>query len=208
MEGQQIASVIAYTGPAHCGKADVINHIYRSIPVEQRRDPPVPRPPRTGGEGFILSVDIVPPWLEPIAGRPLTFRLGTVPGRVFEEAARRELLAAADAFVVVIDARPQRIEATIESAENLVFGLEQAGRSIDDQLLAVQLQVEGGTLDGLSRAGIEGIIDRLPLPRQGVRLYPADPRTGQGCDLAFKDIATRKHAQLTALVERGILEPA
>jgi len=97
---------IAYLGPAYSGRAT--NFVTLEAMLRGQLGW---MPPGTDPEAKILALDA------PSEHGPV--RLLTVPGLVFRDAARQEILAAADAVVFVADSRVERQDATLEAWENL-----------------------------------------------------------------------------------------
>ncbi len=204
----KIAGFIAYWGPAFSGKAMTLDHLYEAVPPELRHAAPAMSAVEKDGELYTTTyVDLTPPWLADVAGRRLTFRVATEPGQVFYDVGRDELMDHADSFVLVLDARCERFEASIEAALNLAEGLDKRGRSLADLCLAVQLSVFRGPDNVGVREVAGAFAETLPW-LAGRRLFPADPDTGEGCELAFKRVTTDKYEAIKGMVGHGIIVPA
>src|SRR5690606_20482604 len=59
------------------------------------------------------------------------FHLYTVPGQVFYDASRKLILKGVDGVVFVADSQEDRLDANLESAENLRINLAEQGYDLD-----------------------------------------------------------------------------
>lgn len=104
--------IIVYAGPAFSGKGTSVRAVARGL-------------------GAQLTTEAVAPTGEILAFRASTahgpVELRTVPGFVFEDAARHAALEGASAVVFVADGRSERLDATVESWENLQARLGAVG---------------------------------------------------------------------------------
>src|SRR5262245_368028 len=74
-----------------------------------------------------LFFDFLPLELGTIRGFKTRFHLYTVPGQVFYDASRKLILKGADGVIFVADSQQARMEANVESLENLVVNLKSQG---------------------------------------------------------------------------------
>ncbi len=74
-----------------------------------------------------LFFDFLPLALGEIRGFKTRFHLYTVPGQVFYDASRKLILKGVDGVVFVADSQEERLDANIESLENLKDNLEEQG---------------------------------------------------------------------------------
>jgi len=74
-----------------------------------------------------LFFDFLPLALGSIRGFKIRFHLYTVPGQVFYDASRKLILRGVDGVVFVGDSQVERMEANIESVENLNKNLQEQG---------------------------------------------------------------------------------
>jgi len=74
-----------------------------------------------------LFFDFLPLALGEIRGFKTRFHLYTVPGQVFYDASRKLILKGVDGVVFVADSQVERMEANIESFENLRTNLGEQG---------------------------------------------------------------------------------
>jgi signal recognition particle receptor subunit beta len=85
-----------------------------------------------------LFFDFLPLSLGEIRGFRTRFHLYTVPGQVFYDASRKLILKGVDGVVFVADSQIERMEANIESFENLRDNLQEQGYSLDKIPYVVQ----------------------------------------------------------------------
>ncbi|HMI94582.1 MAG TPA: GTPase domain-containing protein, partial [Polyangiales bacterium] len=71
-------------------------------------------------------------------GFKVRFHLYTVPGQVFYDASRKLILKGVDGVVFVADSQLARMEANLESMENLRSNLAEQGYSLDNLPFVIQ----------------------------------------------------------------------
>jgi mutual gliding-motility protein MglA len=124
---REINCKIVYYGPGLCGKTTNLQYIYKktnpdskgkmiSLATETERT---------------LFFDFLPLALGEIRGFKTRFHLYTVPGQVFYDASRKLILKGVDGVVFVADSQVERMEANIESIENLRLNLAEQGYNLD-----------------------------------------------------------------------------
>jgi len=124
--GREINCKIVYYGPGLCGKTTNLQFIYThtnpnakgkmiSLATETERT---------------LFFDFLPLSLGEIRGFKTRFHLYTVPGQVFYNASRKLILKGVDGIVFVADSQIDRMEANLESMENLQENLNEQGYDI------------------------------------------------------------------------------
>ena len=116
---KEVNCKIVYYGPGLCGKTTNLQYVFAATKPESR--------------GKIISLetetertlffDFLPIDLGKIGEYKVRFHLYTVPGQVFYDASRRLILRGADGIVFVADSQPSRMEANIESVDNLAQNL-------------------------------------------------------------------------------------
>ncbi len=124
---REINCKIVYYGPGLCGKTTNLQYIYSKTNPEAK------------GKMISLATetertlffDFLPLSLGEIRGFRTRFHLYTVPGQVFYDASRKLILKGVDGVVFVADSQIERMEANIESLENLKDNLEDQGYHID-----------------------------------------------------------------------------
>ena len=120
---REINCKIVYYGPGLCGKTTNLQHIYSktnpdlkgkmiSLATETERT---------------LFFDFLPLALGEIRGFKTRFHLYTVPGQVFYDASRKLILKGVDGVVFVADSQIERMEANVESLDNLRTNLGEQG---------------------------------------------------------------------------------
>lgn len=131
---REINCKIVYYGPGLCGKTTNLQHVY------QMTDP--------DAKGKMISLatetertlffDFLPLALGEIRGFKTRFHLYTVPGQVFYDASRKLILKGVDGVVFVADAQEERLDANIESMENLKVNLEEQGYQLENLPFVIQ----------------------------------------------------------------------
>ncbi len=108
--------------------------------VDRRRLPALEDLPRVGGPDGAppatetertLFFDFLPLSLGEIRGFKTRFHLYTVPGQVYYNASRKLILKGVDGIVFVADSQVERMEATLESLENLRTNLAEQGYDLN-----------------------------------------------------------------------------
>jgi signal recognition particle receptor subunit beta len=131
---REINCKIVYYGPGLCGKTTNLQFIYSktnpdlkgkmiSLATETERT---------------LFFDFLPLALGQIRGFKTRFHLYTVPGQVFYDASRKLILKGVDGVVFVADSQIERMEANLESLENLKLNLAEQGDDLDTTSFIMQ----------------------------------------------------------------------
>ncbi len=118
---REINIKLVYYGPGLGGKTTNIQFIH------QKADP------TTRGRLISLATetertlffDFMPLQLGEIRGFKTRFHLYTVPGQVFYDASRKLILKGADGVVFVADSQIERMDANLESLDNMKINLEE-----------------------------------------------------------------------------------
>jgi signal recognition particle receptor subunit beta len=120
---REINCKIVYYGPGLCGKTTNLQHIYSKTnpEVKGKMISLATETERT------LFFDFLPLALGQIRGFKTRFHLYTVPGQVFYDASRKLILKGVDGVVFVADSQIERMEANVESLENLRINLLEQG---------------------------------------------------------------------------------
>lgn len=124
---REINCKLVYYGPGLCGKTTNLQHIYSKVE------------PATKGKLISLATetertlffDFLPLELGTIRGFKTRFHLYTVPGQVFYDASRKLILRGTDGVILVADSQIERLEANIESLENLEANLADQNLKLD-----------------------------------------------------------------------------
>jgi mutual gliding-motility protein MglA len=131
---KEVNCKIVYYGPGLCGKTANLLHIF-----DRAR-------PEAKGKMISLATetdrtlffDFLPIDLGSIGEFKVRFHLYTVPGQVFYDASRKLVLRGADGVVFVADSQPARMDANLESVDNLAVNLEETGQLLSDVPYVVQ----------------------------------------------------------------------
>ncbi len=131
---REINCKIVYYGPGLCGKTTNLQFIYRKTRPEAK------------GKMITLATetertlffDFLPLSLGDIKGFKTRFHLYTVPGQIFYDASRKLILKGVDGIVFVADSQVERMDANIESFDNMKINLEEQGYSLSDIPYVVQ----------------------------------------------------------------------
>jgi signal recognition particle receptor subunit beta len=120
---REINCKIVYYGPGLCGKTTNLQHIYSKTnpDVKGKMISLATETERT------LFFDFLPLALGQIRGFKTRFHLYTVPGQVFYDASRKLILKGVDGVVFVADSQIERMEANVESLDNLRINLLEQG---------------------------------------------------------------------------------
>ena len=120
---REINCKIVYYGPGLCGKTTNLQYIY------DRTNP--------AAKGKLISLatetdrtlffDFLPLDLGTVRGFKTRFHLYTVPGQVFYDASRKLILKGVDGVVFVADSQEARMDANVESLQNLDKNLKEHG---------------------------------------------------------------------------------
>ncbi len=176
---REINCKIVFYGPGLCGKTTNLQFIYNktnpdakgkmiSLATETERT---------------LFFDFLPLALGEIRGFKTRFHLYTVPGQVFYDASRKLILKGVDGVVFVADSQIARIEANLESMDNLRTNLAEQGYSLDKLPYVIQYNKR----DMPSIAPVEEL--RATLNPHNVPDFEAVAVSGQGVFDTLKAIA-------------------
>jgi signal recognition particle receptor subunit beta len=176
---REINCKIVYYGPGLCGKTTNLQHIY------QKTNPDV--------KGKMISLatetertlffDFLPLALGEIRGFKTRFHLYTVPGQVFYDASRKLILKGVDGVVFVADSQIERMEANIESLDNLKVNLKEQGYDLAKVPYVIQYNKRD-----MPNAAPLAELKRLLNP-QGAIEFEACATTGQGVFETLKAVA-------------------
>ncbi len=176
---REINCKIVYYGPGLCGKTTNLQFVYQktapdakgkmiSLATETERT---------------LFFDFLPLALGEIRGFKTRFHLYTVPGQVFYDASRKLILKGVDGVVFVADSQEERLDANIESLENLKVNLEEQGYELEKLPFVIQY----------NKCDLPNITDldelRELLNPWGVPEFQACATTGEGVFETLKAVA-------------------
>ena len=176
---REINCKIVYYGPGLCGKTTNLQHIY------ERTNP--------DAKGKMISLatetertlffDFLPLSLGEIRGFKTRFHLYTVPGQVFYDASRKLILKGVDGVIFVADSQLERVEANLESVDNLRVNLSEQGYDLDKLPYVIQYNKRD-----LPNA-IEVAELRSQLNTTGVPDFEATARSGEGVFETLKAVS-------------------
>ncbi len=176
---REINCKIVYYGPGLCGKTTNLQHIYLKTN------------PKVKGKMISLATetertlffDFLPLALGEIRGFKTRFHLYTVPGQVFYDASRKLILKGVDGVVFVADSQVERMEANLESLDNLKINLKEQGLELDKVPYVIQYNKRD-----LPNAAPLAELQRLCNP-YGVPEFGAKATTGEGVFQTLKAVA-------------------
>ena len=131
---REINFKIVYYGPGLCGKTTNLEYIYK-VSKPEAKGKMVSLATETERTLFF---DFLPLDLGQIRGFKTRFHLYTVPGQVFYDASRKLILRGVDGVCFVADSQEARMDANLESLENLRHNLEEQGFNLDELPYVIQ----------------------------------------------------------------------
>ena len=176
---REINCKIVYYGPGLCGKTTNLQFIYNktnpdlkgkmiSLATETERT---------------LFFDFLPLSLGQIRGFKTRFHLYTVPGQVFYDASRKLILKGVDGVVFVADSQIERMEANLESIDNLKVNLREQGYELDK----IPFVIQHNKRDLPNAAPLDEM--RRQINTLGVSDFEACATTGEGVFETLKAVA-------------------
>jgi len=176
---REINCKIVYYGPGLCGKTTNLQYIYKRTTPEQK--------------GKLISLatetertlffDFLPLALGDIKGFRVRFHLYTVPGQVFYAASRKLILKGVDGVVFVADSQIERMEANMESVEDLKINLAEQGYELEK--LPFTIQYNKRDLPNIAPLDEMNTI----LNPNGIPWFEGVAMTGQGVFETLKNVA-------------------
>jgi hypothetical protein len=184
---REINCKIVYYGPGLCGKTTNLQHIY------DKTNP--------GAKGKLISLatetdrtlffDFLPLELGTVRGFKTRFHLYTVPGQVFYDASRKLILKGVDGVIFVADSQIERMDANLESIDNLQANLKSQG--YDLMTIPYVLQLNKRDLPNVEP------VDKMKelLGKKGEPVFEAVAARGSGVFETLKGVAKLVLAELT-----------
>ncbi|OFZ81608.1 MAG: gliding-motility protein MglA [Bdellovibrionales bacterium RIFOXYD1_FULL_53_11] len=131
---KEINCKIVYCGPGLSGKTTNIQYIYEQTQPEHK------------GKLVTLSTenertlffDFLPLSIGDVRGFKTRFHLYSIPGQTFYEVSRQFILKGVDGIIFVADSQPDRMDANLESLEELQRGLDNQGYDVGRVPLVLQ----------------------------------------------------------------------
>ncbi|MHB8482815.1 MAG: GTP-binding protein [Nitrospiria bacterium] len=176
---REINCKIVYYGPGLCGKTTNLQAVYKKTDPENK------------GKMISLATetertlffDFLPLSLGSIRGFKVRFHLYTVPGQVFYDASRKLILRGVDGVVFVADSQVERMEANIESLQNLQKNLTE--HTLDLATIPYVIQYNKRDLPNL--VPLEEM--QKVLNPKGAPCFEAVAMSGKGVFETLKEIA-------------------
>ena len=185
---REINCKIVYYGPGLCGKTTNIQYIYNKTN------------PTAKGKLISLATetdrtlffDFMPLELGTIQGFKTRFHLYTVPGQVFYDASRKLILKGVDGVIFVADSQASRLDANIESVQNLSANLKSQGYNI----LSIPFVLQLNKRDLPTALPAEQLVKALRV--KGEPVFEAVATTGVGVFDTLKAMAKMVLTELRA----------
>jgi signal recognition particle receptor subunit beta len=132
---REINCKIVYYGPGLCGKTTNLQYIYDKT-NPQAKGKLISLATETDRTLFF---DFLPLELGTVRGFKTRFHLYTVPGQVFYDASRKLILKGVDGVIFVADSQNERMDANLESVDNLQVNLKSQGYDLTTLPYVLQL---------------------------------------------------------------------
>jgi len=184
---REITCKLVYYGPGLGGKTTNLQWIY------EKTNP--------GSKGKLISLatetdrtlffDFLPLELGTVRGFKTRFHLYTVPGQVFYDASRKLILKGVDGVIFVADSQIERMDANVESIENLAINLKAQGY----ELMSIPYILQLNKRDLPNVASVDEM-KRL-LQRKNEPIVEAVASKGTGVFETLKGVAKLVMAELT-----------
>ena len=131
---KRIGCKIVYYGPGLSGKTANLHYIHDHLGPENRgRLLSVPVKTETP-----LYIELLPVRFGKLGGFDVTYNLCSTPGKALYNKTRQLVLKATDGVVLVADSRPERMDANLDSLENLLENLEAQDIRLRDMPHVIQ----------------------------------------------------------------------
>jgi signal recognition particle receptor subunit beta len=176
---REINCKIVYYGPGLCGKTTNLQFVYNKT-AQEAKGKMISLATETERTLFF---DFLPLALGEIKGFKTRFHLYTVPGQVFYDASRKLILKGVDGVVFVADSQEERMDANIESLDNLAINLQEQGYDLNKLPFVIQYNKR----DLANTISVEEL--RSELNPTGVPDFEACATTGEGVFETLKSIA-------------------
>jgi hypothetical protein len=184
---REINCKIVYYGPGLCGKTTNLQWIY------DKTNP--------NAKGKLISLatetdrtlffDFLPLELGTVRGFKTRFHLYTVPGQVFYDASRKLILKGVDGVIFVADSQVERMDANVESIDNLQINLKAQGYD----LLAIPYVLQLNKRDLPNVVPVDEMVRELR--KKGEPVFEAVASKGGGVFETLKGVAKLVLQELT-----------
>ena len=183
---REINCKIVYYGAGLGGKTTNLQFIYQKT-AEQQKGKMISLATETERTLFF---DFLPLDLGNVRGFKTRIHLYTVPGQVFYEASRKLILKGADGVVFVADSQGERLDANLETLDNLREHLKE--HKLDFNTIPYVLQ--------LNKRDLPGVLSKEELAKhlqvKGEPITEAVAVTGQGVFETLREVAKLVLAEL------------
>ncbi len=175
---REINCKIVYYGPGLCGKTTNLQYIHKRMDPESR------------GKMISLATetertlffDFLPLSMGEVRGFKTRFHLYTVPGQVFYDASRRLILRGVDGVVFCADSQLTRMDANVESLENLRINLREQG--YDPEKIPLVMQYNKRDVNGVASVSeLHALLNFRNVPE-----FEATATTGVGVFETLKSV--------------------
>jgi len=183
---REINCKIVYYGPGLCGKTTNLQYIYDST-SPQAKGKLISLATETDRTLFF---DFMPLELGTVRGFKTRFHLYTVPGQVYYDASRKLILKGVDGVVFVADSQEERMDANVESLENLQDNLKTQGYDLMQLPYVLQLNKR----DLPSAVPVEELTSELL--KKGEPVFEAIASDGTGVFDTLKAVAKQVLTEL------------
>jgi signal recognition particle receptor subunit beta len=184
---REINCKIVYYGPGLCGKTTNLQWIY------DKTNP--------NAKGKLISLatetdrtlffDFLPLELGTVRGFKTRFHLYTVPGQVFYDASRKLILKGVDGVIFVADSQVERMDANVESIDNLQVNLRAQGYD----LMAIPYVLQLNKRDLPNVVPVDEMLRQLR--KKGEPVFEAVASKGAGVFETLKGVAKLVLQELT-----------
>ena len=181
---KEINCKLVYYGAGLGGKTTNLEKVFEMAPNKGKMISLATETDRT------LFFDFLPLDLGTVRGFKTRFHLYTVPGQVFYDASRKLILRGVDGVVFVADSQEERLDANLESIDNLVENLTEHG--YDLQKIPYVLQLNKRDLG--NSVPVEDLAAELQ--RKSEPVVEAVASTGQGVFDTLKAVAKQVLTEL------------
>ena len=157
---RELTAKIVYYGPGLCGKTSNLQFIYKTLPENIRKGKMLSLATKTDRTLFF---DFLPIDLGRIRGFQTRIQLYTVPGQVFYNSTRKQVLKGADGIIFIADSQKRMLKSNLESYRNLEENLGELGIALEDTPLVLQFN-KRDLLDLLTVEEMNSSLNRHNVP--------------------------------------------
>lgn len=175
---RELVFKVVYYGPGLGGKTTSLQHVHANTKPEHRGKmvslaTPVDR---------TLYFDFLPIRVPHVRGMGVRLQLFTVPGQVYYNATRKLVLTGVDGIVSVFDSQRERMDANVESLENLRENLRAHGKALEHVPHVIQYN-KRDIADALRIEELDAQLNHHHVPT-----FPTTATTGEGVYEALEAI--------------------